>query len=239
MSVHATDNALQSAPAEDGALFIKGHGTHLDTAAAVNDEARIDLTFDGKSSLQHVLQNAMPPDSYASNVEIRPHLGARAPCTLNIVLQIVGSRGDVQPFIALGNELQKHGHRVRIASHDVFADFVRQSNLEFYPAGGDPSDLMAVSERPISSDFEILAYLMLRMKYMVKNPGLIPSVSSLMAGDISRKQDMVEEMLDKFWLSCIEPDPISGVPFIAEAIISNPPSFAHIHQASKSIESID
>ncbi|EXL40903.1 hypothetical protein FOCG_16665 [Fusarium oxysporum f. sp. radicis-lycopersici 26381] len=210
MSVHATDNALQSAPAEDGALFIKGHGTHLDTAAAVNDEARIDLTFDGKSSLQHVLQNAMPPDSYASNVEIRPHLGARAPCTLNIVLQIVGSRGDVQPFIALGNELQKHGHRVRIASHDVFADFVRQSNLEFYPAGGDPSDLMA---------------------YMVKNPGLIPSVSSLMAGDISRKQDMVEEMLDKFWLSCIEPDPISGVPFIAEAIISNPPSFAHIHLA--------
>ncbi|KAK2477128.1 hypothetical protein H9L39_12352 [Fusarium oxysporum f. sp. albedinis] len=231
MSVHATDNALQSAPAEDGALFIKGYGTHLDTAAAVNDEARIDLTFDGKSSLQHVLQNAMPPDSYASNVEIRPHLGARAPCTLNIVLQIVGSRGDVQPFIALGNELQKHGHRVRIASHDVFADFVRQSNLEFYPAGGDPSDLMAVSERPISSDFEILAYLMLRMKYMVKNPGLIPSVSSLMAGDISRKQDMVEEMLDKFWLSCIEPDPISGVPFIAEAIISNPPSFAHIHLA--------
>jgi hypothetical protein len=66
---------------------------------------------------------------------------------------------------------------------------------------------------------------------MVKNPGLIPSISSLKAGDISRKQDMVEEMLDKFWLSCIEPDPVSGVPFIAEAIIANPPSFAHIHLA--------
>ncbi|KAF5671692.1 glycosyltransferase family 1 [Fusarium heterosporum] len=209
MPVNTTDNALQSAPAEDGALLIKGHGTHLDTAAAINDEARIDLTFDGKSSLPNILQNAMPP-TYSNNTEIRPHLGARAPCALNIVLQIVGSRGDVQPFIALGNELQKHGHRVRIASHDVFADFVRQSNLEFYPTGGDPSDLMA---------------------YMVKNPSLVPSLSSLMAGDISRKQDMVEEMLDKFWLSCIEPDPISGVPFIAEAIIANPPSFAHIHLA--------
>nr|RBQ92249.1 hypothetical protein FVER53263_11746 [Fusarium verticillioides] len=210
MSVNATDNAPQRASDEDGALFIKGHGTHLDTAAAVNDEARVDLTFDGKSSLQHVLQNAMPPESYASNAAIRPHLGARAPCALNIVLQIVGSRGDVQPFIALGTELQKHGHRVRIATHDVFADFVRQSNLEFYPTGGDPSDLMA---------------------YMVKNPSLVPSVSSLMAGDISRKQDMVEEMLGEFWLSCIEPDPISGAPFIAEAIIANPPSFAHIHLA--------
>lgn len=52
-----------------------------------------------------------------------------------------------------------------------------------------------------------------------------------MAGDISRKQDMVQEMLGKFWLSCIEPDPISGAPFIAEAIIANPPSFAHIHLA--------
>ncbi|KAF5597576.1 glycosyltransferase family 1 [Fusarium subglutinans] len=192
MSVNTTDDARRRALGENGALFIKGHGTHLDTAAAVNDEARIDLTFDGKSSLQNVLQNAMPPESYTSNAAI------------------VGSRGDVQPFIALGTELQKHGHRVRIATHDVFADFVRQSNLEFYPAGGDPSDLMA---------------------YMVKNPSLVPSVSSLMAGDISRKQDMVEEMLGKFWLSCIEPDPISGVPFIAEAIIANPPSFAHIHLA--------
>lgn len=42
---------------------------------------------------------------------------------------------------------------------------------------------------------------------------------------------MVEEMLDKFWRSCVEPDPDSKVPFIAEAIIANPPSFAHIHLA--------
>ncbi|EED13495.1 hypothetical protein TSTA_097510 [Talaromyces stipitatus ATCC 10500] len=28
-------------------------------------------------------------------------------CKLNIVIQVVGSRGDVQPFIAFGNELQR------------------------------------------------------------------------------------------------------------------------------------
>ena len=66
---------------------------------------------------------------------------------------------------------------------------------------------------------------------MVKNPGLVPSLSSLQAGDIGRKQDMVEEMLEKFWRSCIDPDPVTNVPFIAEAIIANPPSFAHIHLA--------
>ncbi|KAJ6551798.1 hypothetical protein B0H19DRAFT_1220897 [Mycena capillaripes] len=129
---------------------------------------------------------------------------------LNIVIQVVGSRGDVQPFIALGNELQKHGHRVRLATHNLFEDFVRQSGLEFYPIGGDPAELMA---------------------YMVKNPGLIPSMKSLRQGDIQRKRAMISEMLEGCWRSCMEPDTVSGAPFVAEAIIANPPSFAHVHCA--------
>jgi UDP:flavonoid glycosyltransferase YjiC (YdhE family) len=129
---------------------------------------------------------------------------------LNIVIQVVGSRGDVQPFIALGNELQQHGHRVRIATHNVFEKFVRDSDLEFYPIGGDPSELMA---------------------YMVKNPGLIPQMNSLRAGDIQRKRAMVAEMLQGCWESCIEDDPVAKTPFVADAIIANPPSFAHVHCA--------
>lgn len=35
---------------------------------------------------------------------------------LTIVIQVVDSRGDVQPFLALGNALKKHGHRVRLAT---------------------------------------------------------------------------------------------------------------------------
>ncbi len=52
--------------------------------------------------------------------------------------------GDVQPFIALGQELQVVGHRVRIATPNVFEQFVRDSGLEFFPIGGDPTELMAV-----------------------------------------------------------------------------------------------
>lgn len=66
---------------------------------------------------------------------------------------------------------------------------------------------------------------------MVKNPGLVPSMSSLKAGDIQKKRTMMAEMLNGCWRSCIEPDPVSGKPFVAEAIIANPPSFAHIHCA--------
>lgn len=132
------------------------------------------------------------------------------PGRLNIVIQVVGSRGDVQPFIALGNELQRDGHRVRLATHNTFEKFVIDSGLEFYPIGGDPTELMA---------------------YMVKNPGLIPNMSSLQAGDIQKKRKMVAEMLAGCWWSCIDADPKTGVPFVANAIIANPPSFAHIHCA--------
>ncbi|OTA89344.1 glycosyltransferase family 1 protein [Hypoxylon sp. CO27-5] len=130
--------------------------------------------------------------------------------SLNIVIQVVGSRGDVQPFVALGTELLRYGHRVRLATHNTFADFVRDSGLEFYPIGGDPAELMA---------------------YMVKNPGLFPSMKSLRAGDIQKKRKMVSEMLVGCWDSCVKPDPITMRPFVAEAIIANPPSFAHIHCA--------
>ncbi|KAF3047760.1 hypothetical protein E8E12_011621 [Didymella heteroderae] len=129
---------------------------------------------------------------------------------LNVVIQVVGSRGDVQPFIALGKELQRYGHRVRLATHDVFDSFVRESGLEFYPIGGDPKELMA---------------------YMVKNPGLIPSMKSLREGDIQRKRAMILQLLQGCWRACIENDPHTEQPFVADAIIANPPSFAHVHCA--------
>ncbi|KAJ7678184.1 hypothetical protein DFH06DRAFT_567895 [Mycena polygramma] len=173
---------------------------------AVGADGRIDLDFDSK--LGRALASVVPhPPPYPSHSHIERrdwHI------KLNIVIQVVGSRGDVQPFIALGNELQKHGHRVRLATHNVFEDFVRKSGLEFHPIGGDPAELMA---------------------YMVKNPGLIPSMKSLRQGDIQRKRAMVMEMLEGCWRSCVEPDTVSHTPFVAEAIIANPPSFAHVHCA--------
>jgi sterol 3beta-glucosyltransferase len=68
-------------------------------------------------------------------------------------------------------------------------------------------------------------------QYMVKNPGIIPKLSTIKAGDIGKKRAMISEILQGCWKSCIEPDLDTGVPFIAEAIIANPPSFAHIHCA--------
>ncbi|KAH7123152.1 hypothetical protein EDB81DRAFT_913302 [Dactylonectria macrodidyma] len=191
---------------------------------AVKDDGRLDIDLDSRvvKSLSLFLPNlkdiptrnsqqegSIPPYEYNStqNTDLNSF---PFPIKLNIVIQVVGSRGDVQPFVALGTELQRHGHRVRLATHDVFDSFVRAAELEFFPIGGDPAELMA---------------------YMVRNPGLIPSMRSLRDGDIQKKRKMISEMLRGFWKSCIEPDSASSAPFVADAIIANPPSFAHLHCA--------
>jgi hypothetical protein len=64
---------------------------------------------------------------------------------LNIVIMVIGSRGDIQPFLKVGKVLKdEYGHRVRIATHPAFRDFVQKdSGLEFFSVGGNPAELMS------------------------------------------------------------------------------------------------
>lgn len=103
---------------------------------------------------------------------------------LNIVVIVIGSRGDIQPFLKIGKILKEdYGHRVRIATHPAFKKFVEEdSGLEFFSVGGDPSELMA---------------------FMVKNPGLIPSVDTIREGEIGRRRAAMYEMFQGMWRACI------------------------------------
>ncbi|UJR32308.1 hypothetical protein I4U23_019772 [Adineta vaga] len=71
------------------------------------------------------------------------------------------------------------------------------------------------------------------MSFMVKNAGIIPSISSILEGDIQKKRRCLAEILASTWLACIADDDETKAPFTAEAIIANPPSFGHIHCAEK------
>lgn len=57
----------------------------------------------------------------------------------------IGSRGDVQPYIALGRGLQKEGHRVTIVTHEEYKEWITGFGLEHRTAGGDPGALMKLS----------------------------------------------------------------------------------------------
>ncbi|OIT06895.1 PREDICTED: sterol 3-beta-glucosyltransferase UGT80A2-like isoform X1 [Nicotiana attenuata] len=125
---------------------------------------------------------------------------------IQIVMLIVGTRGDVQPFIAIGKRLQDFGHRVRLATHANFKDFVLTAGLEFYPLGGDPKILAG---------------------YMVKNKGFLPSGPSEIPTQRAQLKDIIYSLLSP----CKEPDMDTGVPFKADAIIANPPAYGHTHVA--------
>ncbi|KAI8330366.1 hypothetical protein BC941DRAFT_518250 [Chlamydoabsidia padenii] len=56
----------------------------------------------------------------------------------------IGTRGDVQPYIALCKALLKDGHKCRIATHEEFKDWIEEHGIEFRCIGGDPSELMRI-----------------------------------------------------------------------------------------------
>lgn len=60
---------------------------------------------------------------------------------MNITILTYGSRGDVQPFIALSRGLQENGHKVRVAAPYRFADFVTGYGIPFVPLAGDPEEI--------------------------------------------------------------------------------------------------
>jgi sterol 3beta-glucosyltransferase len=62
-----------------------------------------------------------------------------------ITILTAGSRGDIQPYIALGLELKKAGYTVRMVTFENYETFVKGFGLEFYPIKGDVS-MVASSE---------------------------------------------------------------------------------------------
>lgn len=237
-------DTLGSITSEDGGLLSK---------VSMGDDGRVNIQIDQTSrrlssllvpalrnQLEQVDHTEIPPAYIPPSLGGEP--GQAPPPPLNVVIHVVGSRGDVQPFVALGKVLKaRYGHRVRLATHPVFKDFVNENGLEFFSIGGDPAELMA---------------------FMVKNPGLMPGFDVIRSGDVGKRRAEISTMIKGCWRSCIEAGDGSGIeasdntsedwmsmnstsesatqnvdptqkPFIADAIIANPPSFAHIHCAEK------
>jgi sterol 3beta-glucosyltransferase len=59
---------------------------------------------------------------------------------MRITILAIGSRGDIQPYIALSKGLSDAGHRVRLATHAAFATLVRSHSIEFFPLDDEPHE---------------------------------------------------------------------------------------------------
>jgi hypothetical protein len=123
-------------------------------------------------------------------------------------LVMVGSRGDVQPFIPIG------------ASRGATACVRDASRV--------PSD----GRRPgWSSALEATA----RDDGVHRQDGgsIIPTRLDQLWEDVPKKRAMIAEILASTWRACTEADPErpGARPFRTDLIVANPPSYGHIHCA--------
>lgn len=67
----------------------------------------------------------------------------------HIVINTVGSLGDLFPFLSIGLALQARGHRVTVATHSMHRAAVEQAGMRFANASGmpQPNDMAAFTER--------------------------------------------------------------------------------------------
>lgn len=56
---------------------------------------------------------------------------------MKIIIPTIGTRGDIQPYIALAIGLQNAGHSVILATHPCMRSLVESYNVEFAPMGPD------------------------------------------------------------------------------------------------------
>ncbi len=63
-----------------------------------------------------------------------------------IAVIAIGSRGDVQPYVALGQGLKRSGHVVRIITHQNFEELVNSNKLEFWPIESNSQDIAQSKE---------------------------------------------------------------------------------------------
>ena len=60
-----------------------------------------------------------------------------------ITILTSGTRGDIQPLVALGLGLQLRGYAVRVLTHEPFRQMIAEHGLELVPLDGNPNDLFS------------------------------------------------------------------------------------------------
>lgn len=65
---------------------------------------------------------------------------------MKITILTLGSRGDVQPYVALGKELINRGHKVTICTGQTFKEFIINNGVDFYKASIDFMEILKTEE---------------------------------------------------------------------------------------------
>lgn len=112
---------------EEAARFLAPPPDMLVYPKALNEEALAYMPFVANR----------PWSSGGANVRLTPR---------KFTMLTIGSRGDVQPYIALSLRLMQDGHKCIIVTHAEFKEWIEGYGIEHRQAGGDPTALMKISQ---------------------------------------------------------------------------------------------
>ena len=131
---------------DDSRVMTEDDAKELEAAQnefCVLEEARRNRSISGEEMFESVTideEDELAPvifdDLDASIVDFRP------PKSLRVVCLTIGSRGDVQPYIALCKGLKNDGHRPLIATHSEFESWIRGHGIDFAAVAGNPAEIM-------------------------------------------------------------------------------------------------
>ncbi len=96
---------------------------------------------------------------------------------MRICFMTMGSRGDVQPYLAIAKELVKNGHSAVIATGESFRDFILENNVEFHRINLDLNALSKYDKAKKFIDHPILNFA--RSVQLIKKHVILPYRSSL------------------------------------------------------------
>lgn len=129
-------------------------------------------------------------DNQIPNFSSYNFLMSRKIC-LNVIIATSGTRGDVQPYIALALLLKLRGHNVSIATEERMRNLVEEFGLAYRCIGGDPTGLIF--------DFDPKVQEVLRRGHILK------LISLTQEWD---KKFNKAEILDSYEAACMDADVI-------------------------------
>src|SRR5215207_5009714 len=80
---------------------------------------------------------------------------------MRLTIATAGSRGDVQPYLALGRGLARAGYTVTLATHEEFRGAAEAQGLRFRAVAGDPRVMIhsEAGQRWLASGKNLLAFV--------------------------------------------------------------------------------
>ncbi len=121
----------------------------------------------------------------------------------------IGSRGDVQPFVALALGLMDRGHQVTLMAHENFKAFVEGYKIEFHSLPGSVEEMLySPKGRKVLRSGNMLVFMHFVNKEVSKNQARVNE--ALLSG--ARKAEVfVTSVLGMIWIDAIAGS--SGKPY--------------------------